>query len=160
MFLHGKGVSKMQNNSHGIISFFLILSAIATALGAVFPRSYIMALMYLGVVLLSFLLVLVSYCAKCPSRISGCAHVFPGKLTVYLTKRKEGPYSFSNILMTLLAIVAILAIPQLWLMYNIPSLVLFWVLIIIAVLEIVFLVCPDCSNRYCFLCSRKCKPVK
>jgi hypothetical protein len=38
--------------------------------------------------------------------------------------------------------------------------VLFWLLIIIAGFEIVFFVCPECSNRNCFLCPGKSKPLK
>ncbi len=147
----------MQNISYGIVSLFLILMAVATSLGAVFPLSPVMAGMYLVVVLLGTLLILVSYCSKCPCRDSDCSHVLPGKLASLLPKRKEGPYSFADVLFTAMGIAAILLMPQLWLIHNIPSLVLFWGFIAVAVFMIVFLVCPDCSNRFCFLCGKRNK---
>jgi hypothetical protein len=150
----------MQTNTHGLISLFLIFMAIAVALGAVFPKSLALGALYLVIVAVCFANILISYCAKCPCRDKDCSHVIPGKLTKYLPKRKEGPYSFADILSTLLSIGAILVIPHLWLVYNIFSLVLFWVLIVVAALEIIFLVCPDCSNAYCFLCTRKNKLAK
>jgi hypothetical protein len=158
--LSGKGAETMQNNTHGVISIFLIFMAIAVALGAVLPKSPGMGLMYLCVVGVCFINIVISYCAKCPCRDKDCLHVIPGKVAKILPKRKEGPYSFADILSTLISIGAILMIPHLWLVYNIPSLVLFWLLIIVAGLEIVILVCPDCSNGYCFLCPRRNKPNK
>jgi hypothetical protein len=150
----------MQTNSHGIISLCLIFVAIAVALGAIVLKSPLLALIYLAVCAVCFLNILYSYCAKCPCRSKNCSHEILGGLTKFLPKRKEGPYSFVDILSTLISIGAILIIPHLWLVYNIPSLVLFWLLIIVAGLEIVFLVCPDCSNKYCFLCPGKNKPMK
>ena len=150
----------MQTNTHGMISLCLIFAAIAVALGAVVLKSPLLALIYLVVCALCFLNIVYSYCAKCPCRGKDCSHEFLGSLTKFLPKRKEGPYSFVDILSTLISIGAILIIPHLWLVYNIPSLVLFWLLMIIAGLEIVFLVCPDCSNRFCFLCPGKIKPLK
>ncbi len=156
----GKRKKTMQNNSYGLISLFLIFMAVATALGAVLPRSPLMAGMYLLVAVLSFVLVLVSYCAKCPCRNSECCFVLPGHLTKFLPKRKEGPYSFLDILSTLIGIAAVLLMPQLWLIMNIPSLILFWLLMIVAGFMAVFLVCPDCPNKNCFLCGGRTKAAK
>jgi hypothetical protein len=141
----------MQEVPHGIISFFLILMAVATALGAVFPNSLTLGLLYICVVLVSFANIVYSYCAKCPCRTKECGHVIPGRLTRLLPRRKEGPYSFFDILSTIISGAAIVLVPQIWLIDNILSLVVFWLLMVVAGLEIVFLVCPDCSNKHCQL---------
>lgn len=141
----------MQPIPHGIISFFLILMAIATGLGAIFPNSFFLGVMYICVVLISFTNIVYSYCGKCPCRLEDCQHVIPGKLTRFLPKRKEGPYSFFDILSTIISLAAIVLVPQIWLINNILSMVVFWVLIIIALLEMVFLVCPECTNKKCQL---------
>jgi len=150
----------MQSNSYGLISLFLVFMAVATALGSVLPRSPMMAGMYLIVAVLSFVLILVSYCTKCPCRNSECCFVLPGQLTRFLPKRKEGPYSFFDIFFTLIGIVAVVLMPQLWLIMNIPSLILFWLFIVVAGFMIVFLVCPDCPNKNCLLCGSRPKAVK
>ena len=138
----------MKNVLYSIISLFFIFMAVAMALVAVFPGSPMMAGMYLAVTLASFVLILVSYCAKCPCRNSECRHVFPGELTAFLPRKKDDPYSFFDILWTIIGIAAIVLMPQLWLVSNIPSLILFWAFMIIAGFMIVFLVYPNCPNTW------------
>lgn len=150
----------MQSISHGLVSLFLFLMAIAIAIGAVFVKSPLFGTGYLVIVLLCFLNILASYCAKCPCRLTECSHVIPGKLAAFLPKRKEGPYSPFDIVATIISFSAIILIPQLWLFHNIPSLVLFWLFVIIGGFEAVFLTCPDCENKYCFLNASKNKNAK
>jgi hypothetical protein len=135
--------------THGLISLLLIISAVATALGAIVPKSFVMGLLYVAVIAVCGAAVVFSYCAKCPCRKAGCGHVLFGWLAMKFTKRKEGPYGFFDLTVTAVSIAAILLLPQLWLIESIPTLVLFWALMILAGLDIVFLVCPDCSNRFC-----------
>lgn len=137
--------------SHGIISLFLILSAIATALGDVFPKSWVFGLLYVLAVVLCTMNIVYAYCAKCPCRRYACGHAVFGWLATKFTNRKEGRYSFFDIVSTVISMAAVLLIPQLWLFESLPALVLFWSLIVLATLEIVFLVCPDCTNKYCLL---------
>lgn len=150
----------MQDNSYGVVSLFLVFMAIAIALGAVIPTAPLMAALYVVIVLFGFVLVLVSYCAKCPGRQSGCSHVLPGKLAAFLPKRKEGPYSPTDYVFTAIGVAAVLLLPQLWLIRNIPALVLFWGCTAVAAFITVFLVCPDCPNKCCFLCGNRVKTKK
>jgi hypothetical protein len=138
-----------MQTSHGIISLFLILMAIASALGAVFPRSPVFGLLYILIVVLCTINIVYSYCAKCPCRRGGCAHGVFGWLAFRFTKRKDGPYGFFDIASTMISIAAIVLIPQLWLIDSPVSLIMFWVFFCLAGLDIVFLVCPDCANSYC-----------
>lgn len=136
----------MWKISYSIISLILVLAAVATAMVAVFPKSPLMAGMYLAVAMMSAVLVLVSNCAKCPYHNSQCTHGVPGKLIGYLPKAKDGASPFSDDLLTIIGVAAIVLIPQLWLGLNITFLVLFWVFVIVAGFMIVFLVYPDCPN--------------
>jgi hypothetical protein len=145
----------MRNIPYSIISLFLVFIAVATALVTIFPRSALMAGMYLTVAIVSFVLILLSYCVKCPCRDSECRHMFPGKLTVFLPKGKDGPSSFFNVLLSIIGVAAIALMPQLWLVWNIPSLILFWVFMIVAGFMIVFLVCPQCPNTWKYLARVK-----
>lgn len=155
----GEG-SSMEDNSYGVVSLFLVFMAIAIALGAVIPTAPLMGALYVVIVLFGFVLVLVSYCAKCPCRQGGCGHVMPGKLVKFLPKRKEGPYSLTDYVFTAIGLAAILLIPQLWLIRNIPALVLFWGCAVVAALISYFLVCPDCPNKNCYLCGNRVKTKK
>jgi Carbohydrate esterase, sialic acid-specific acetylesterase len=126
------------------VSMFLFFTAVGLALGAVFPASPMMAGVYLTVALLSFVLIVVSYCAKCPHCGSQCVHVLPGKIAAVLTKPKSGAHSFADILLIIIGINAVILIPQLWLVYDLRLLVLFWVFIVAAGFVVVCLICPGC----------------
>jgi hypothetical protein len=155
-----KGGSSMEDNSFGVLSLFLVFMAMAIAVGTVFPTAPLMAVLYIVIALFGFVLVLVSYCAKCPCRENGCGHVLPGKLAKFLPKRKEGPYSLTDYTFTAIGAAAILLIPQLWLIRNIPALLLFWGCAVVAALISYLLVCPDCPNEYCYLCGNREKARK
>jgi hypothetical protein len=137
--------------SHGIISLFLLCAALAIALGAIFPHSVAFGALYILITALCTLIMAYSYCAKCPCRHAGCGHVIFGRIAKILPERKQGPYTFWDILWTTISIATILLIPQIWLIDVIVALVLFWTFIILAVLDIVFFVCPDCPNKNCAL---------
>jgi hypothetical protein len=137
--------------SHGIISLFLIVSAIAVALGDVFPKSWAFGLLYILAVGLCTMNIVYAYCAKCPCRRYACGHALFGWLAVKFTNRKEGRYTFWDIVASGISIAAVLLIPQLWLIESPLALILFWLLIVLAGMESVFLVCPDCTNEYCLL---------
>jgi hypothetical protein len=137
--------------THGTISLFLILSALAVALGDVFPKSWEFGLLYVLAVVLCTVTIVYAYCAKCPCRRYACGHALFGWLAAKFTNRKEGRYTFLDSAATLISIAAILLIPQVWLIKSLPAIILFWTLMILAALDIVFLVCPDCTNRYCLL---------
>ena len=149
----------MDSNSYGVVSLFLVFMAIAIALGAVIPTAPLMGVMYIVIALFGFLLVLVSYCAKCSAR-KDCCHALPGKLTAFLPKRKEGPYTPTDYVFTGIGIAAVLLVPQLWLIRNIPALVMFWVCALVAVAISYLLVCADCPNMFCFMCGNRVKAKK
>ena len=82
-----------MKRQHGVWS--LILTLLPVTLGAISIAQYskFMALMYVILSLISLMIIVYSFCSKCPCRQHGCGHVLPGKLTKLLTERAEGSYT-------------------------------------------------------------------
>jgi hypothetical protein len=150
----------MQSNIHGLISISLFFMAVSVAMGAVIPKSIILSLIYLLIVILCFVNIVISYCSKCTCKEKECSHLFPGLLAKYFPNKKINKYSYLDIFVTLISLSAILIIPHFWLIYNIPSLILFWIFIVTSFLEKILFVCHECSNVNCILAKRKVKIKK
>jgi hypothetical protein len=136
---------------HGIVSLTWFTIAVLAALACLLSISTPAGLIYLILVGLASLAVLYAYCAKCSVREHCCSHAFPGKAASWLPPRAQGPYSLADICGTGGALASIVIFPQYWLWQNRAVLVLFWGLIIIAVAEIRWWVCPGCRNQNCVM---------
>ena len=144
----------MKHTFHGVFSLLLFVVAIAVALIALWQQSSWLGLFYLGTCALSACGILYAYCVKCSVRLDNCSHVFPGKLTRKFPRRKQGPYTVSDVAGTVLFLGLILLFPQYWLLKHAPALILFWALVIAAVAEILVFVCPRCANSQCMMCPK------
>ena len=142
----------MKNKFHGVFSLLLFTLAIVVALVGLWDRSSLLALLYLIIVGAAAYVILYAFCAKCVVRLNNCSHVFPGRLTRHLPPRKQLPYTFLDYTVTSLCLTVIVLFPQYWLMANMGTLLLFWALVIIAVVEILVFVCPQCKNEQCLMC--------
>lgn len=139
----------MTRSHHGILSLFLLLMAIVIGALSIFKSSVLLTIAYLGASMILFTIVIYSYCSKCPCRLHSCAHILPGKLTKFLPSRKVGQYITLDFLGVIIPLVIIFAFPQLWLIKNLGLLIVFWALVIVALVEIRFSVCKGCGNQYC-----------
>jgi len=148
----------MKNTFHGIFSMLLFVLAIAVALLTLWQQSPWLGLLYLAICGLSSGGILFTYCGKCSVRLDNCSHVFPGKLTRFLPRRKQGPYSFADIAGTVLLLGLIILFPQYWLLQQITAMALFWLLAGIAISEILLFVCRKCQNSECLMCPNFQKP--
>ena len=148
-------LSDMKQPFHGVFSLLLFILAVAGALITLWRQSPWLGLLYLAITGLSAYGILFAYCCKCGVRFDNCSHVFPGRLTLLLPQRKQGPYSFGDIIATGLFLVVILVFPQYWLLKHAATLILFWVLVIAAVAEILIFVCSRCENKQCLMCPNK-----
>ena len=144
----------MKHKLHGISSLVLFVMAAAVALINVWVYSPWLGLLYIAICGFCSYGILLAYCAKCIARLDNCSHVFPGRITRLLPKRKQGPYSFGDIAGTALFLGVIVLFPQYWLLGNTAALALFWVLVVTAVAEIFAFVCPRCENRQCLMCPK------
>ena len=142
-----------MKNLHGIVSLILFKTAVLTALVYLFAISTVAGLIYLALISVAVPSVMFAYCAKCDARDNYCSHLFPGKATRWLPSRKPGPYSLADIFVTAVSLAAIIIFPQFWLWQNKAVLLFFWTLSVMATIEILLRVCPDCRNHNCMMCK-------
>jgi hypothetical protein len=131
-----------------MISLGLAAVALALAAATLFRQSTGLGIGYLVVAGFSAFAILYAFCAKCSSRTL-CGHVLPGKAASLFKNRKPGPYSKTEMLLTGLALLALIGFPQFWLWRQTASLVVFWMLIVLALAEIRLYVCRACDNQHC-----------
>lgn len=132
---------------HGILSLSLLGAAIATGFAAgVDP------LLYGAAGGGGLLLVFYAYCAKCPCRMTACAHVLPGLVTRLLPRRVAGAYRWPDYCGLAIGVLAVFAVPQAALSRQPELLALFWGLVAVALVEIVLFLCRGCPNKKCLLC--------
>ena len=134
---------------HGVISLVLGALAVLTGAVAVLQASLGWGIFYLGMLAIAGGIILTAYCAKCPCREHGCGHVLVGPLTRFLPKRREGAYRWYDYFGVGICFAFIIIFPQPWLWTSLPWLCVFWALLGLAIIEIIFKVCPRCANPYC-----------
>lgn len=139
----------MNREIHGILSLLILAAAVVTAAFAILQSSVIWTVIYLTGILLSGLVVIYSFCTKCPCRKNGCGHVIPGKLTRFFPRREEGPYTFADKTGVVVPIVFMIVFPQYWLLSLPMYSLLFAALCLIAAADIQFFVCRECANCSC-----------
>ena len=139
----------MNRRIHGILSLLIFLAAVLTATLAIFQSSVFWTLVYLVGILLSCLVIIYSFCTKCPCRKTDCGHIIPGKLTRFFHSRPEGAYTFMDKSGVVVPIVFVIVFPQYWLLSHPLYSVLFAVLCLIAAADIQFFVCKGCTNCFC-----------
>lgn len=143
---------------HGVLSLVLIFASVVMGLSYMLSGSPGWGLVYLGVIVLASPTVLYCYCAKCHCNEDACSHVIPGKLTRLLPARRPGPYSFRDYFGTAVALIALFGFPQLWLRQNPAIFILFWILLIVGLVEILAFVCRACMNANCPINQAELRP--
>jgi hypothetical protein len=144
----------MDRRGHGMVSAAMFGLAVGVGLLAIYIASPEIALVYLALGAVLFVVVLWGFCARCPHRGAGCIRLIPGVLASLLPARKCQPYSPRETAGVVVALLFLLLFPQLWLIASLPLLVLFWALVAAAAVEIRVAVCRGCANIYCPACPR------
>jgi hypothetical protein len=139
----------MSYKQHGWFSLILMATLFSIAIVSLLTNPTIVILSYLLITLLGGIIVVYSFCAKCPIRTTSCRHIIVGPLTRILPERKQGSYSAVEIFFTALAILAITGFPQFALLSKIPLFIIYWVTAVVLVLEITLFICRGCGNVYC-----------
>ena len=142
----------MKTKIHGIISLILFTGTLIINFIGIQKYSTIIALSYLLIVILSFLVIIYSYCTKCKCHENNCAHLIVGPITKFLPKRQMKEYTLLDYIGVFIPISLIFFIPQYWLFRDKILFFLFWFLSIIALIEIIGFVCKTCENDNCVLC--------
>jgi hypothetical protein len=135
---------------HGVM--FLVLATGAWLLGAVvvMARSTLWGSLDLALIVVGFVAVIWAYCTKCPVR-KDCSHVLPGYLTRYFPHRITGPYLRSDVAVMAAAFLAMTIFPLFWLVKNVPMLLAYVALLVIAIVDLRVKVCGQCRNVFCVL---------
>lgn len=139
----------MTYKQHGWLSLILIATLFSIAIVSLLTSPTIVILEYLLVTLLGGIIIVYSFCAKCPIRTTGCRHIIIGPLTRILPQRKQAPYTAVDMFFTTIAILAIAGFPQFALLSKIQLFISYWVTAVVLVLEITLFICRGCGNVYC-----------
>ena len=106
-------------------------------------------MIYLVGILLSALVIIFSFCAKCPSRDKDCSHIVPGKIIRFFPPREEGPYTLRDKAGVVVPLVFLIVFPQYWLLSQPAYFVMFAALCLGTAAVVQFFVCKGCTNCYC-----------
>jgi hypothetical protein len=147
----------MNRHIHGILSLLILAAAVVTATVAILQTSVIWAVLYIVGMVLSCLVIIYSFCTKCPCRNTDCGHVIPGKLTRFFPPREEGPYTVGDRTGVVVPIVFMIVFPQYWLLSHPAYFYLFVALCLIAAADIQFFVCKGCTNHFCPFFAEGCE---
>lgn len=138
----------MKHRIHGVISLVLAVCAFVIGLASVLAESLVTGAFYAALMLSGPVLIIASFCTKCPCREEGCGHILPGMLARYLPRR-EGPYSLRDLLGMGAPLAGLILFPQPWLWRRKPLWAAFWALFAVALAEIRLCVCTACRNENC-----------
>ena len=144
----------MNTVAVGVFALTLLTGAVIVGTVAIGLSVPLYALVYLAVAALLFGTVIAVFCTKCPMRGEGCIHFFPGRVAALLPAR-QGKYTAVEITAVVAALLLIAAIPQYWLLSQVPLFALFWVFAGTGVFLILRRVCPRCDNACCPLRPKK-----
>lgn len=147
----------MNRQIHGLLSLLIMVAAIITATFAIIQFSVFWTLVYLVGILLSYLVIVFSFCTKCPCRNTACGHVLPGKIASFFPARAEGPYTLRDELGVIVPLVFMIAFPQYWLLSQPVYFILCAVLFLIAAADVRFFVCKGCTNCFCPFIQEGCE---
>ncbi len=142
----------MSYRVHGVVSLLVIFGALILGLVVISWESSTLAGLYGGLLLVSSLLIIFSFCTSCRCGQDSCGHVFPGMIAKIFPGR-EGPYTALDFIATGTAILVMVGFPQYWLWEHTAPFIIFWILVLISVIDIRRFVCVSCENSQCHLCS-------
>ncbi len=139
----------MKVNVHGLLSLSLAGLAVVLSIGAMWQQSWLAASAYVIILSAIALNVIKGFCAICPSRES-CGHLIPGFIAKTLFPNiSPRPFTKAGFMVLAAEIALIILIPQYWLFRKVEIFALYWLLFIVAGIEIFNFVCKKCLNEYC-----------
>ncbi len=139
----------MKTNIHGITSILIAMSAWIIAIVLGFSNSVLVGNIGIIVTLVALMIVIRSYCSKCPGRNGHCSHHVFGKVARVFNDRCHLSYDKRDIVIVSTSLIIMLT-THLWMLIPHKTWMLIYLLLnSIAVGEILMHVCPNCLNRKC-----------
>jgi hypothetical protein len=143
----------MKSRFHGILSIALVLLALFGSSFVIFLSNNILGIIYFILIPILFTIIARLYCTKCQHTLDDtCRHVIIGKIAKVFKYRDER-YTAIDIIGTSIAVIFLVSTPQYWLIRTPYLFLAFWVLFLIAGIDIFAFVCKDCRNKNCFNCK-------
>lgn len=139
----------MSYRIHGVAGIVSLFLAAGVGVLAMARAGGPPAVAYAALVVVATLAISYAYCGKCPCRAHRCSHVFVGQINRILPRRRPAPYHGGDHIAILAALAAMVVPPQFFFSESRGLQILFWVLIALAVGEILLRVCPHCLNVRC-----------
>ena len=126
----------MFNKIHSYIFLISLLSYLCIGFYTIIIQSFIAGIIYLIILVIDSFIMAYFCCTKCRFNKAPCRHIIPGILTRYLPKPKQKEFKIYKTQLSLyLTTAIIIIIPQYWL-WNFKYLfVIFWILVIINIIE-------------------------
>lgn len=142
-------MGKKYQNLHGIISIvWIALAWLLGALALALDHSRLFGA-YILILLSAPFLIAYFFCMKCPQKGDDCLHVIFGKITKLYRKPRGESYHAMDYAMTLMLLLILTFLPQVALLQSPWMLAVFWVLMIVGVMEIRLCVCRICRHKKC-----------
>ena len=138
----------MMRRFFGVLSLAQVAVAVALGLWSIAAAAPHVAAGYAALLVVAPLAITWAYCAKCPCRRHGCAHLAPG-LLARLWRREPGPYRPWELAVVFVLAGSICLGPLPWLVGRWLLLAAYVVLVATAVVEIRLVVCRGCGNDRC-----------
>lgn len=139
---------------NGITSLLFTGLCLLIGLYILWINFIILAIIYLAVMIIAAFVIPYVYCTKCPCRNSSCAHVFPGLITRLMPNRELQNYTLTDLMVVGIFLGIFVLMPQFWLIKNLVLFSIFWILLIIAFVQIRLFICKKCDNKKCLLCGQ------
>ncbi len=140
---------EIKDKIHGVVSLFLFGIALTIGFISILLNNLNIAVLYLFILFISSFIICYFYCLKCPCRLDNCGHIFPGKLTRIFKSKKSKGYTFIDYFLVGIVLLLLIGIPQYWVFQKTTLFFIFWILLLIALIEIRLFVCRRCSNVFC-----------
>jgi hypothetical protein len=148
-------MNSKKNNIHGIISLILFFITLGIGVASIVIYSVFIGFISFFTILIALIMVSILYFSKCKCR-DNCNHVIIGKISVLLSKYKPGNYKSNDLVFGIIIPMFIaIALTQYWLLKTPMLFIFYWVVFVLAIVEIYFFVCNNCLNKKCSMCRHK-----
>jgi hypothetical protein len=148
-------VEEEMKKFNGISSLLFFAVSILIGLYILWGNNINLAILYIILLIAAAVVIPYVYCTKCPCRKTNCAHVLPGLITRFMPDRDSEDYTVFDWAVVLIFMGLLIVLPQFWLYENILLFSVFWILSIVAGVQILLFVCKTCDNKKCILCRQR-----
>ena len=130
---------------------------VVVLLGAysIFQSNILYGIEYVVLLIIASFIMVYSYCAKCNSCSTKCAHPQFGYLRRFLPKRQAVKYKIKDYLGVAVFGLIASVLPQYWLWQIKWLFSTYWIILLVVSFAIINSLCPKCENIYCMMNRKK-----